>query len=92
MKSGKHGDKIKRCVDLKAALQNASAKYTELNVHSKETSNQRRQSAADAKGGGDSDSEGEGFEDVPEKEGFEPVIPSHLRKEYGEFLEGCSAR
>jgi len=28
------------------------------------------------------DSEDE-FEDVPEKEGYEPVIPAHLRAEYG---------
>ena len=30
--------------------------------------------------GGDSDDD---FEDVPEKEGYEAVIPPHKRKEYG---------
>ena len=34
--------------------------------------------------GEDSDSDGGEFEDVPVKEGFEPVIPDHLRAEYGE--------
>ncbi len=29
------------------------------------------------------DSESSDFEDVPEKEGFEPRIPDHLREEYG---------
>lgn len=28
------------------------------------------------------------FEEVPEKEGYEPVIPSHLRAEYGEYSLG----
>ncbi|XP_022091851.1 UV-stimulated scaffold protein A-like [Acanthaster planci] len=83
IKTGKHEDKLKRCMDLKEALKNAAAKYAELDIHSKVTSKQQRQSAVAANGGGDSDSEGEGFEDVPEKEGFEPVIPDHLRKEYG---------
>ncbi|XP_038070898.1 UV-stimulated scaffold protein A-like [Patiria miniata] len=82
-KSGKHEDKLKRCMDLKQALKSAAAKYAELNVHPQVTAKQRRRSTAENDGGGDSDSEGEGFEEVPEKEGFEPVIPEHLREEYG---------
>lgn len=27
------------------------------------------------------------FEEVPEKEGYEPHIPEHLRAEYGEFVQ-----
>ena len=27
----------------------------------------------------------EDMEEVPEKEGYEPVIPAHLRAEYGEW-------
>lgn len=29
----------------------------------------------------------EDFVDVPEKEGYEPHIPEHLRAEYGEFVQ-----
>lgn len=32
------------------------------------------------------DSEEE-FVDVPEKEGYEPHVPEHLRAEYGEFVQ-----
>ena len=32
-----------------------------------------------------SDDEDEDFEEVPEKEGFEPHIPEHLREEYGKL-------
>lgn len=35
---------------------------------------------------GEEDDEDDGdFEEVPEKEGYEPHIPEHLRAEYGEF-------
>lgn len=32
---------------------------------------------------GDSDDD---FDEVPEKEGYEPHIPEHLRAEYGKFM------
>lgn len=38
----------------------------------------------------DDDDEDE-FVEVPEKEGYEPYIPDHLRKEYGEFAQLCQA-
>lgn len=31
------------------------------------------------------DDEDNDFDEVPEKEGYEPYIPEHLRAEYGEF-------
>lgn len=34
-----------------------------------------------------SDDDDDDFEEVPEKEGFEPHIPDHLREEYGEFAQ-----
>lgn len=32
-----------------------------------------------------SDDDDDDFEEVEEKEGYEPEIPAHLRKEYGEL-------
>ena len=31
------------------------------------------------------DDDDDDFEEVPEKEGYEPHIPEHLREEYGQF-------
>lgn len=36
------------------------------------------------KAAADDDEEDDDFEEVPEKEGYEPHIPDHLRGEYGE--------
>ncbi len=33
----------------------------------------------------DDDDDDDDFDEVPEKEGYEPHIPEHLRAEYGEF-------
>lgn len=33
----------------------------------------------------DSSDDSDDFDEVPEKEGYEPHIPEHLRAEYGEF-------
>lgn len=35
--------------------------------------------------GEEDDEDDDDFEEVPEKEGYEPHIPEHLRAEYGEF-------
>lgn len=35
----------------------------------------------------DDDEDEDEFVEVPEKEGYEPHIPDHLRKEYGEFAQ-----
>lgn len=34
---------------------------------------------------GEEDDDDDEFEEVPEKEGYEPHIPEHLRAEYGQF-------
>ncbi|KAF4796533.1 UV-stimulated scaffold protein A [Turdus rufiventris] len=39
----------------------------------------------------DEDEDEDEFVEVPEKEGYEPHIPDHLRKEYGEFAQLCQA-
>lgn len=33
------------------------------------------------------DDDEDDFVDVPEKEGYEPHVPEHLRAEYGEFVQ-----
>lgn len=33
----------------------------------------------------DEDDDDDDFDEVPEKEGYEPHIPEHLRAEYGKF-------
>uniref|UniRef100_A0A3Q4H7U4 UV-stimulated scaffold protein A n=1 Tax=Neolamprologus brichardi TaxID=32507 RepID=A0A3Q4H7U4_NEOBR len=35
---------------------------------------------------GEDDDDDDDFDEVPEKEGYEPHIPEHLRAEYGEFM------
>lgn len=36
--------------------------------------------------GEEDDDDDDDFDEVPEKEGYEPHIPEHLRAEYGEFF------
>lgn len=36
--------------------------------------------------GDDDDDDDDDFDEVPEKEGYEPHIPEHLRAEYGKFI------
>lgn len=36
--------------------------------------------------GEEEDDDDDDFDEVPEKEGYEPHIPEHLRAEYGEFM------
>lgn len=40
---------------------------------------------ASSDGEGDDDDDDD-FDEVPEKEGYEPNIPEHLRAEYGKFI------
>lgn len=35
---------------------------------------------------GEEEEDDDDFDEVPEKEGYEPHIPEHLRAEYGEFF------
>ncbi|XP_033122407.1 UV-stimulated scaffold protein A-like [Anneissia japonica] len=74
-KSGKEEDKIKKCIDMKQKIQASLDKVQKLNV-------KRRLRKVPSPVDDDEDDDDE-FEDVPEKEGYEPHIPDHLRKEYG---------
>ncbi|XP_070183848.1 UV-stimulated scaffold protein A-like isoform X2 [Littorina saxatilis] len=70
-KTGGSQAEIKSLIDLKVRLEQIRRKCTDLHVVP-QASSQGEQSESD-----------EEMEEVPEKEGFEPVIPNHLRAEYG---------
>ncbi|KAG8591201.1 hypothetical protein GDO81_000082 [Engystomops pustulosus] len=73
-KAGISDDSLKCAIDLKKKLEAAIKKQKEMNIECK-----TRNGTAVV----DSDEEDEEFEEVPEKEGYEPDIPEHLRPEYG---------
>ncbi|XP_022241557.1 UV-stimulated scaffold protein A-like isoform X1 [Limulus polyphemus] len=64
-------DSLKKAIDLKQLLRSSIEKYEELKIEKKH----------DKESKDDSD-EDEDFEEVEEKEGYEPVIPPHMRNEY----------
>ncbi|XP_076364558.1 LOW QUALITY PROTEIN: UV-stimulated scaffold protein A-like [Tachypleus tridentatus] len=65
-------DSLKKAIDLKLLLQASIEKYDELKIE-KEPEKESK----------DDSDEDEDFEEVEEKEGYEPVIPPHMRSEYG---------
>ncbi|XP_056410797.1 UV-stimulated scaffold protein A [Hyla sarda] len=73
-KAGIHDDSLRCAIDLKKKLESVMKKHKEMNIECK-----TREKGAAA----DSDEEDDDFEEVPEKEGYEPRIPDHLRSEYG---------
>ncbi|XP_072051903.1 UV-stimulated scaffold protein A-like [Amphiura filiformis] len=79
-KTPQQQDKLKRCIDIKLALKSAIEKYKELQVNRDPSTRLLSTGEEDEEESSDSDEE---FEDVPEKEGYEPHIPEHLRAEYG---------
>ncbi|KAM4052082.1 UV-stimulated scaffold protein A [Anomaloglossus baeobatrachus] len=73
-KAGINDDSLKCAIDVKKKLEAAMKKLKEMNIECK-TRNTREVV--------NSDDEDDDFEEVPEKEGYEPRIPEHLRSEYG---------
>ncbi|KAM3940755.1 UV-stimulated scaffold protein A isoform 1-T2 [Leptodactylus fuscus] len=73
-KAGVSDDSLRCAIDVKKKLEVALKKQKEMNIECK-IPNKRVVS--------DSDEEDDDFEEVPEKEGYEPRIPDHLRSEYG---------
>ncbi|CAN2388413.1 transcription-coupled nucleotide-excision repair [Pristimantis euphronides] len=73
-KAGISDDSLKCAIDLKKKLEAVMKKQKEMNIECK---------TRDGRGVSESDSEDNDFEEVPEKEGYEPHIPDHLRPEYG---------
>ncbi|XP_035181539.1 UV-stimulated scaffold protein A [Oxyura jamaicensis] len=75
-RAGINDDRLRCAIDLKNKLETAMNKYKEMNICFKE------RNVMKASDDDDDDDEDE-FVEVPEKEGYEPHIPDHLRKEYG---------
>ncbi|KAM4708749.1 UV-stimulated scaffold protein A [Discoglossus pictus] len=72
-KAGVNDNGLKCAIDLKKQLEAAMKKHKEMNIECK---TRERTEVSDS----DDDDD---FVEVPEKEGYEPHIPDHLRKEYG---------
>ncbi|CAE1319628.1 UVSSA [Acanthosepion pharaonis] len=69
--SGANDILVKQIIDLKTSLTETKTKYGKLKFLKAVKTNP------------DSDDDDDDFEEVEEKEGYEPEIPAHLRKEYG---------
>ncbi|XP_032348158.1 UV-stimulated scaffold protein A isoform X2 [Camelus ferus] len=76
-RTGTHGGHLEGAIDLKAELETALRRSRELDISPEVGC--RRQAAP----GDEDQDEDEDFVEVPEKEGYEPCIPEHLRPEYG---------
>ncbi|XP_048220775.1 UV-stimulated scaffold protein A isoform X2 [Perognathus longimembris pacificus] len=75
-RAGIHNEHLKYAIDLKMELELVLRKYEELHIELGQKD--KTESLADRE-----DEDDEDFEEVPEKEGYEPYIPDHLRAEYG---------
>ncbi|TRZ18462.1 hypothetical protein HGM15179_008652 [Zosterops borbonicus] len=79
-RAGISDDRLRCAIELKNKLETAMKKYKEMNISFKA----RKRKVMKASDDDDDDDEDEDeFVEVPEKEGYEPHIPDHLRKEYG---------
>ncbi|NWJ04622.1 UVSSA protein, partial [Crypturellus undulatus] len=74
---GINDDRLRCAIDFKNKLEIAMKKYKEMNISVKERK-RKVMKASD-----DDDDDDDEFVEVPEKEGYEPHIPDHLREEYG---------
>lgn len=77
-KSGLEPLLLRRALDLKKSLEAALQKQKELHIDYKT----RVRTVLKASSDGDDDDDDD-FDEVPEKEGYEPHIPENLRAEYG---------
>ncbi|KAL3863835.1 hypothetical protein ACJMK2_005563 [Sinanodonta woodiana] len=71
-KAGGSDRDVKKAIDLKTKLENCKRKCLELDLVPADRGNIES-----------SETDEDEFEEVQEKEGYEPIIPSHLRAEYG---------
>ncbi|NXH44971.1 UVSSA protein, partial [Dicaeum eximium] len=76
-RAGVNDDRLRCAIELKNKLETAMRKYKEMNISSK------ARKVMKASDDDDDDEDEDEFVEVPEKEGYEPHIPDHLRKEYG---------
>ncbi|KAM7388910.1 hypothetical protein PAMP_022913 [Pampus punctatissimus] len=82
-KSGAEQQLLRRALDLKRSLEVALQKHKELHIDYKTRIRKVIKASSDVES---SDDEEDDFDEVPEKEGYEPHIPEHLRAEYGRPL------
>ncbi|XP_068596416.1 UV-stimulated scaffold protein A isoform X2 [Brachionichthys hirsutus] len=89
-KSGAEQQLLRRALDLKSALEAALQKHQELHIECKSRLRlvtchtvMKKASEMKASSDGEDDEDEDDFDEVPEKEGYEPHIPEHLRAEYG---------
>ncbi|NXQ21607.1 UVSSA protein, partial [Peucedramus taeniatus] len=79
-RAGINDDRLRCAIELKNKLETVMKKYKEMNISFKA----RKRKVMKASDDDDDDDEDEDeFVEVPEKEGYEPHIPDHLREEYG---------
>ncbi|XP_058694024.1 UV-stimulated scaffold protein A isoform X2 [Poecile atricapillus] len=78
-RAGINDDRLRCAIELKNKLETAMKKYKEMNISFKA----RKRKVIKASDDDDEDEDEDEFVEVPEKEGYEPHIPDHLRKEYG---------
>lgn len=76
-RAGIYSEHLKQAIDLKMKLELALKKCEELSIKPE------RESRSGTEALEDSEDEDQDFVEVPEKEGYEPRIPDHLRAEYG---------
>ncbi|XP_061322729.1 UV-stimulated scaffold protein A [Pezoporus flaviventris] len=77
-KAGINDDRLRCAIDLKNKMETAMKKYREMNISFRARKRKVMKALDD-----DDDEDEDEFVEVPEKEGYEPHIPDHLRKEYG---------
>lgn len=78
-KSGGEEQLLRRALDLKRSLEAMLQKHKELHIDYKARVRKVMKVSSD----GEDDDDDDDFDEVPEKEGYEPHIPEHLRAEYG---------
>ncbi|XP_042314366.1 UV-stimulated scaffold protein A [Sceloporus undulatus] len=79
-RAGISDDHLRQAIDLKNKLETAMKKYKEMNINFKERKRKVMKATDEEE---EEEEEDDEFIEVPEKEGYEPHIPDHLRKEYG---------
>ncbi|KAM3672388.1 UV-stimulated scaffold protein A isoform 2-T2 [Ammospiza maritima maritima] len=78
-RAGVNDDQLRCAIELKNKMETAMKKYKEMDISFKARKRKVMKASDDDDEGEDEDE----FVEVPEKEGYEPHIPDHLRKEYG---------
>ncbi|XP_068044560.1 UV-stimulated scaffold protein A isoform X2 [Anomalospiza imberbis] len=78
-RAGINDGRLRCAIELKNKLETAMKKYKEMDISFKA----RKRKVMKASDEDDDDEDEDEFVEVPEKEGYEPHIPDHLRKEYG---------